>query len=299
MDTNMEADPLEALPLRPPLPLPEQFTQQDIIALFESFELVGSPSAELAVYWGEDWRRFVYTLGLVRDLRGSCLELGANPYFTTVLLKYFTHLDLTLANYFWEGFGPDTTQYVRVRSPLNGAPEEHAMQFAHFNIEDASFPYETASFDVVLLCEVIEHLQLDPLGVILEIKRVLKPSGHLVITTPNVSRLENVCRMVAGVNIYDPYSGYGAYGRHNREYNKHELAGLLEFAGFEPEVLVSADVHENRSPNYTSVDPVIPLVAHRPYDLGQYLFCRARNSRLTQPGRPSWLYRSYHSGELG
>ncbi len=36
-----------------------------------------------------------------------------------------------------------------------------------------------------------------------------------------VSRLENVCRMIAGVNIYDPYSGYRPYGRHNRENNKH------------------------------------------------------------------------------
>ena len=29
-------------------------------------------------------------------------------------------------------------------------------------------------FDVVLLCEVIEHLQTDPMRVLLEVKRVLK-----------------------------------------------------------------------------------------------------------------------------
>ena len=277
--------------------MPEGYGEDDIVALFKSFDLVGSPAAELAVYWGEDWRRFVFTLGLVRELRGSCLELGANPYFITTLLKYFTALELTLANYFGPDYRPGAPQHVRVRSPLNGKMEDHPMPFAHFNIEDAAFPYDSASFDVVLLCEVIEHLQLDPLRVILEIKRVLKPSGHLVITTPNVCRLENVCRMVAGVNIYDPYSGYGPYGRHNREYNKHELASLLTFAGFELEVLDSADVHSNRSQGYASafsLASLLPLVEHRRNDLGQYLFCRARNSQPTQEGKPSWLYRSYH-----
>ena len=111
-----------------------------------------------------------------------------------------------------------------------------------FNIEEDEFPFEDNSFDVVLFCEMLEHLLMDPVAALRQIHRVLRP-GVLVLTTPNVSRLDNAVAMVNGVNIYDPYSGYGPYGRHNREYNRHELHHLLEFAGFDVEASFTADGH--------------------------------------------------------
>lgn len=289
---------LDAFPLIPPLPLPPGQSDETIGALFSSCELEGAPKQELDNYWRQDWRRFVYTYGLTSPLQGSCLELGANPYFTTVLLHFFTPLELTLANYFGPHFTATSTQALSVTNPATGERQKLSFDFEHFNIEDACFPFAGASFDVVLFCEVIEHLQMDPVKVLLEIKRVLKPGGHLILTTPNVSRLENVCRMAAGVNIYDPYSGYGPYGRHNREYNKHELALLLEYCGFELEVLFSADVHENVSRGIFPLDRILPLVRFREHDLGQYLFSRSCNSKPARSKRPSWLYRSYSAADL-
>jgi hypothetical protein len=105
--------------------------------------------------------------------------------------------------------------------------------------------------------------------------------------------------MVAGVDIYDPYSGYGPYGRHNREYNKHELNQLLVRAGFVIESLETADVHANGSEAFTDPASIVPLVAFRQHDLGQYLFSRSRNETAAKPLKPAWLYRSYPSTELG
>ncbi len=289
---------LGALPLTPPLPLPKAQTEQSINNLFDSLKLDGAPKQELENYWRQDWKRFVYTYSLVAELAGSCLELGANPYFTTMLLRYFTTLDLTLANYFGPHFGANSTQTLSIENPSTAEREKFSLDFEHFNIEDASFPFSAACFDVVLFCEVIEHLQSDPVKVLREIKRVLKPGGHLILTTPNVSRLENVARMLAGANIYDPYSGYGPYGRHNREYNKHELASLLNYCGFEVEVLFSADVHDNTSASFFSLEAIVPLVKFRENDLGQYLFLRSRNSAAARSKRPAWLYRSYPPGDL-
>jgi SAM-dependent methyltransferase len=297
---SSDAHPLASLPLSPPLPLPRGQTHESITRLFASVDLEGAPKQEINNYWQQDWKRFVYTYGLVAaaNLIGSCLELGANPYFTTLLLKYFTDLHLTLANYFGPQFAAQAQQQLTVIDPHTGAPDTHVMEFSHFNIEDSAFPFVAASFDVILVCEVIEHLQSDPVKVLLQIKRILKPGGHLILTTPNVSRLENVCRMAAGVNIYDPYSGYGPYGRHNREYNKHELALLLAYCGFDIDVLSTADVHDNVSSSFFPVEQIIPLVRPREHDLGQYLFCRCRNSRPARTKRPAWLYRSYPAGEL-
>ena len=242
--------------IAPPLPLPAGQTEQSIKELFASVAIGDSSTLELENYWRQDWKRFVYTYGLVSDLKGSCLELGANPYYTSVLLKYFTPIEQTLANYFGSHFGPTASQAVKVVNPHTGQSESHVATFHHFNIEEAEFPFASASFDVVLFCEILEHLQSDPIRVLREIKRILKPSGKLILTTPNVARLENVCRLIAGENIYDPYSGYGPYGRHNREYNRDELAKLLAFAGFEIEVLFSADVHESLAAQFAPLDQV-------------------------------------------
>lgn len=51
-------------------------------------------------------------------------------------------------------------------------------------------PYEDACFDVVLLIEVIEHLENHRIA-LGELARVLKPGGVLILTTPNIMRLNS------------------------------------------------------------------------------------------------------------
>ncbi len=51
-------------------------------------------------------------------------------------------------------------------------------------------PFDDASFDVVMLIEVIEHLD-SHFNVIAEIGRVVRPGGHVLITAPNIFRLHS------------------------------------------------------------------------------------------------------------
>jgi SAM-dependent methyltransferase len=51
-------------------------------------------------------------------------------------------------------------------------------------------PYADAGFDVVLLIEVIEHLENHRLA-LGELARILKPGGVLILTTPNIMRLNS------------------------------------------------------------------------------------------------------------
>jgi SAM-dependent methyltransferase len=296
--SDIGPDPASFFPLSPPLPIPAGQTEQTLKEFFASIGFEGSPKEEMRGYWMQDWRRFVHTLQLASSHTGDCLELGANPYYTTLLLKCFTDLKLTLANFFSDQFAGPRTETLTFTDPVTAQADTYPFTYSHFNIERDPFPFSDGQFDLVLCCEIIEHLQVDPIRMLREIKRVLKPSGHLVLTTPNVCRLENVCRMIAGANIYDPYSGYGAYGRHNREYNRHELALLLDYCGFDIEIMFSADVHENVSNKCAPVAEIAPLLKHRENDLGQYLFVQARSARPGGTKRPQWLYRSYLPGEL-
>jgi 2-polyprenyl-3-methyl-5-hydroxy-6-metoxy-1,4-benzoquinol methylase len=47
-----------------------------------------------------------------------------------------------------------------------------------------ALPHPTGAFDTVISCETIEHVP-DPRRAIAELARVLRPGGHLFLTTPN------------------------------------------------------------------------------------------------------------------
>lgn len=286
--------------LTPPLPLPEGVSERQLFDFVTSVRVQDAPEAEMRAYGTHDFRRFVYTWGMTRDVKGKCLELGGNPYFTTMLLKKFSDFDISLANYFGLEKNGEYTQSVDYRELGSGEAKSEHFTFQHFNVENDNFPYADNEFDLVIFAEIIEHLLNDPCKVLREIKRVLKPNGTLILTTPNVARLENVTRLISGANIYDPYSGYGPYGRHNREYNRHELDQLLRFEGYEPVHCFTADVHANHAPSFCPVEKIADLLKFRENDLGQYIFVKAL-AKVGEPKthRPDWLYRSYPEGELG
>ncbi|HVI53961.1 MAG TPA: methyltransferase domain-containing protein [Luteibacter sp.] len=278
-----------------PLALPPGETEASLRAWLGELSLDGAPQAELANYLNEDFRRFLYTLDLVPDQTGRLLEIGANPYFTTILLKRFRQYDIHCSNYF--GVDGGGGQQTVVHTPTG---EAFPIDYLNNNVDVQDIPYD-GLFDVILFCEVIEHLVSDPLNALRRIKERLAQGGTLVLTTPNVNRLENVAKMMAGANIYDPISGYGVYGRHNREYNKHELHLMLDHLGFDLELMFSSDVHENLSDHYYPTDRLAEQILSTPnrgYDLGQYIFVRARSNRPAKAGKPRWLYRSYPDAEL-
>lgn len=200
---------------------------------------------------------------------------------------------MTLANFFSDDF-PAASSHEVTWSPPDSDPRTETFRFDHFNIERAPFPYTSGTFDVVLFCEILEHLLVDPAAAFGEIYRVLRPGGTLVLTTPNVARLENVARLVAGANIYDPYSGHGPYGRHNREYTMGELHRLLPAAGFAIDTAFTSDVHPNDAFRYADALELASARAHEGL-LGQYLFVRATRVEAVDMSRPEWLYRNFVS----
>lgn len=280
----------------PPPPLPEGVSLAAVEATFRSWSVNGESVGHLDGYVTDSYLRFLHTWGLVRHDTGRCLELGANPYFLTWLLEDHTDLDLSLASFHGvRGQGTETTSWLPP-----GASErvtrERSMEL--FNAEEDEFPYADGTFDLVLFCEMIEHMLMDPLATLRQIHRILRPGGVLILTTPNVARLENVLRLLHGANLYDPYSGYGPYGRHNREFTRHELHRLLEFAGFEVETSMTADGHPTDHTSWGMYDDAAPLVDFRRPDLGHYLYVRARTVRPPREGLPSFLYRSRPDGEI-
>lgn len=269
---------------------PPGHTIDSLKQLMLSFSLDGSPVGALDGYVHDSYFRFLHTWNLVRYDTGKCLELGGNPYFTSWLLFEHSDLDVKVANYFG---GTETFGRQRLEWSNGDSRRSRVIDFDHFNMEESTFPYPDGTFDVVLYCEIIEHLLMNPVHTLRQIHRVLKPNGRLIITTPNVARLGNVLAMIDGRGIYDPYSAHGPYGRHNREYSMGELIHLLRFTGFETTSSFTADAHRDNYRSHPRYRHVAHLLADRAQDLGQYLFVSANASGRPRDGLPGTLFRSY------
>lgn len=157
------------------------------------------------------------------------LEIGARPYFMTMLMREYMGYDLTALN---EPTPEATTSGVHTLRRVDTG-ETVEIPYVCANIEQQVFPLESATFDLVIFAEVIEHLTYDPTHALGEIHRVLKEDGYLVISTPNALRWDYLLKMLRGKNYYPPFSGYGTTARHNREFSIDELKDLVGGCGFE------------------------------------------------------------------
>ncbi|MFN0067045.1 MAG: class I SAM-dependent methyltransferase [Limisphaerales bacterium] len=104
-----------------------------------------------------------------------------------------------------------------------------------------------ASFDLVLLGEVIEHILNHPLGLMRSLAGLLRPGGWLFLTTPNPSTAMNALRTLLDRHAlwgtpefmkhpkFDPVAGIIDRGEiHYREYRAGELRDLARDAGLTP-----------------------------------------------------------------
>jgi SAM-dependent methyltransferase len=108
-------------------------------------------------------------------------------------------------------------------------------QMSVYNVERDPFPHDDESVDVVLCLELLEHLAVDPMAMMAEVNRVLKPDGLFVLSTPNAVRNANLVNMILGEQPMG-YVGYNGFdtNRHNRQYTPWEIDALARAAGLTP-----------------------------------------------------------------
>jgi SAM-dependent methyltransferase len=203
--------------------------------------------AEGVAYLHDHLERFRTTMAVIPPLPegAAVLELGSSPYFITRLLVRRGYT-VTTSNFSGAEAAPEYRLPAVVRSPRRGTIDTFA--FDYFNVETDRFPYPDGSFDMVLCCELLEHLPEDPTHMLAEIHRVLrKGTGRLVLTTPNSARWEKLVAIQEGRNVYERISGYGTHGRHNREYLVWEVRELLSACGYRDLDVFALDVHDHQA----------------------------------------------------
>lgn len=183
-----------------------------------------------AAYFRLHRHRFAAMLRAIKAPRGAAvLEVGVTPgQFTELLVQSGykvsgVDLDPAKRQALWDRLGVDVRQANLEREPL---------------------PFPDNSFDWVVFSEVIEHLVYSPLPVLREFRRVLRPGGRVLITTPNELYLKSRARTILRMLLWQSAStkdefrhqmrleGEARYTTHSRTYTMGELSWLVREAGF-------------------------------------------------------------------
>lgn len=151
----------------------------------------------------------------------TILDIGTTP-FTLYLKKEFA------------GYNVLTLDRSEL---LKGRCLEAGIELRACDLDLGKIPFESESFDVVILTEVLEHVFCPPSIILREVYRILKPSGLLILSVPNIASLLNRVKLAFGFSPLedadqqmnkDWVHGHG----HVHEFVRKEIVDLCAKAGF-------------------------------------------------------------------
>ena len=182
------------------------------------------------------------------------------------------------------------------RTVISEAGERFDCEIDLFDAERDIFPYAAGCFSTVLCCELIEHLVRDPMHLMSEVNRILKPGGSLVLTTPNLASLRAVSAILQGYHpgFFHAYIRPAAEGetdaRHNREYTPLEIHQLLENSGFEIVRLETGPFRDEATPEFAWVRHLLERYSLDTSLRGEGIYAAGRKTGPVRERYPSWLY---------
>ena len=200
------------------------------------------PNAQARDYIHVHADRLAATVAFAPPARTSrrCLELGSYMHIAPALKEFSGYDQVCVAS-----LGPAGTTVTKVAS-CQGR-EILRCNLDLFDVEQDAFPYPNEDFELVLACELLEHLRTDPMHMLFEIYRVLQHEGRILLSSPNCASIGSLEQCLWGSANPYTYSLYPNPQRpdrddaasHIREYTPDEVGRLLEAAGFCVDVLIT------------------------------------------------------------
>lgn len=256
------------------------------------YMLSWAPNAAAKAYTETHLSRLEKTLAITP--RGGpddrILEMGSYLQITPALKSRLGYGEVRGCYY-----GP--AGHVEERCIQSSDGEQFHCKIELFDAEKDRFPYSDEYFSTVLCCELAEHLTEDPMYMMSEINRILRPGGHLVLTTPNIGSLRAIAAILAGYHpgffpayIRPRVEGEEPEARHNREYTPREVALLFQNSGFEVTLLETGEFRDEPKPEHEWVKHLLDRY-EQPSDLrGDGIYAVGRKTGPVRERFPVWLY---------
>ena len=191
----------------------------------------------------EDWYLSVFRHHYARTVHDIVCQFGKQASSIKVLEigAFLGLVSIALSRIGFDVTAVDIPEYIANRN-LQRKFNKHGIHYVECNLRDYELPFDDEEFDVVIMCEVLEHLNFNPLPVIKEINRVLRPNGLMYLTLPNIASLGNRMKLLQGKSIHNPIKDFFLQldpneniivGLHWREYTTEEIKEMLEQMDFE------------------------------------------------------------------
>jgi SAM-dependent methyltransferase len=129
-----------------------------------------------------------------------------------------------------------------------------------------------------------------------EVNRILKPDGHLVLTTPNIASLRGISAILQGYHpgffhaYVKPAESGEVDARHNREYVPREIQQLLEGSGFAVELLETGEFRDALHPEFAWVLHLLRRYCLDKELRGDGIYAVGRKTGPVTKRYPRWLY---------
>ena len=239
-------------------------------------------------YTTQHMRRLIGTLQRIPPPQRSTdrlLELGSLMHIAPAIKKFCGYQEISGAD-FWDSDRKISYETLMQR---NGAKELHTFELHNFNVERDPFPFPDGHFRVVLCCELLEHLQSDPMHMLWECNRVLDDDGFLLLTTPNITSARSIEGLLVGCGPYllSQYNRKTPVDQHNREYAPYEVGIALAAAGFSVVELETEDVWMRSNPAILDLLREVNLPTDK---RGDNIFALARKTGAPVERYPKELY---------
>lgn len=193
------------------------FSEKEILGYYNSGWQVLDEEARNYIQFHA--KRVAFTLGVIDSLinrlqsRGAdhiaLCDVGPGYLLTEQIQRYFRQIDVNT-------IGFDDSRYNREKR-----------RSAHFEFDlNNTFYKEWPTFpqhDLVVMCEVLEHLYTAPTQVIKFLKTMIKPGGFLILSTPNSVSFWKRIEILFGRNPYEMIRETRTNPGHFREYTVREL----------------------------------------------------------------------------
>ena len=140
---------------------------------------------------------------------------------------YGTLLAYAAAFYNAAGYCMDVTEYLipQFRTPRN-------LIFARGNVELDPIPWREP-FDLIIMTEVLEHFNFQPVPTLRKIRDALAPGGLLLLSTPNQEKWGKTTKYYQQLKDLPPVdSTRKIVDDHIWQYDEQELRNVLAEAGF-------------------------------------------------------------------
>ena len=280
--------PPAAVPEPAPVPEPPRREREDLTEYVRAWA-VDKPSLE---YIETHQTRLAKTLEIIPPggPGDRILEMGAYLQITPALRSRLGYGEVQGCYYGSPG-------HTDLREVVSTEGEPFACEIDHFDAEKDVYPYPGGHFSTVLCCELIEHLSEDPMHLMSEVNRILRPGGHFVLTTPNIVAMRAIASVLLGyhpgffhayVNPRQP--GEDVEARHNREYTPREIERLLATSGFEVTLLETGEFRDLPHPEYAWVRHLLDRYRLDTRLRGDGIYAVGRKTGPVKERRPGWLY---------